>query len=44
MASCFRLASAYNNEINYLDSIEQYMKDDDDFNWNYGVALAMCQK
>ena len=43
MASCFRLTGAYNDEIIYLDSIEQYMKDDDDFNWNYGVALAMCQ-
>ena len=43
MASCFRLTGAYNDEIIYLDSIEQYMKDDDDFNWNYGVALCMCQ-
>ena len=43
MASCFRLTNAFNDEIIYLDSIEQYMKDDDDFNWNYGVALAMCQ-
>ena len=43
MASCFRLSNAFNDEIIYLDSIEQYMKDDDDFNWNYGIALASCQ-
>ena len=43
MASCFRLGGMYNDELIYLDSIEQYMKDDDDFNYNYGVALAMCQ-
>jgi intraflagellar transport protein 56 len=43
MASCFRLSNAFSDEIIYLDSIEQYMKDDDDFNWNYGIALASCQ-
>lgn len=43
MASCFRLSGVYSDELIYLDSIEQYMKDDDDFNWNYGVALACCQ-
>ena len=43
MASCFRLGGMYNDELIYLDSIEQYMKDDDDFNYNYGVALCMCQ-
>ncbi|MCQ2821078.1 MAG: hypothetical protein MJ252_27785 [archaeon] len=43
MASCFRLSQAFNDEIIYLDSIEQYMLDDDNFNWNYGVALAMTQ-
>ncbi len=44
MASCFRLNCLYNDEIIYLESIESYMKDDDDFNWNYGIALAACQK
>ena len=43
MASCFRLGGMFNDELIYLDSIEQYMKDDDDFNYNYGVALCMCQ-
>lgn len=43
MASCFRLNGAFNDEIIYLESIEEFMKDDDDFNWNYGIALACCQ-
>jgi intraflagellar transport protein 56 len=44
MASCFRLNGIYNDEIIYLESIESYMKDDDDFCWNYGIALGACQK
>lgn len=44
MASCFRLNGIFNDEIIYLESIESYMRDDDDFNWNYGIALAACQK
>lgn len=44
MASCFRLNGLYNDEIIYLESIEQFVKEDDDFNWNYGIALAACQK
>jgi len=44
MASCFRLNKLYNDEIIYLESIEGYMKDDDDFNWNYGISLGACQK
>jgi intraflagellar transport protein 56 len=44
MASCFRLNGIFNDEIIYLESIEAYLKDDDDFNWNYGIALSACQK
>jgi intraflagellar transport protein 56 len=44
MASCFRLNGLFSDEIIYLESVESYMKDDDDFNWNYGIALASCQK
>jgi intraflagellar transport protein 56 len=44
MASCFRLNGIFNDEIIYLESIEAYLKDDDDFSWNYGIALAACQK
>jgi intraflagellar transport protein 56 len=43
MASCFRLTGIFNDEIIYLESIETYLKDDDDFNWNYGIALGACQ-
>lgn len=24
----------------YLKTIKEYMEDDDDFNWNYGIALG----
>lgn len=44
MAACFRLNKLYNDELLYLESIENFMKDDDDFNWNYGISLAVCQK
>jgi len=44
MASCFRLIGQHIDEIVYLESVETYMKDDDDFIWNYGIALAACQK
>lgn len=44
MASCFRLNGLFNDEIIYLESIESYLKDDDDFNWNYGISLGACQK
>ncbi len=44
MASCFRLNGLYADEIIYLESVEPFMKDDDDFNWNYGIALAASQK
>jgi intraflagellar transport protein 56 len=44
MASCFRLIGQHVDEIIYLESIETYLKEDDDFNWNYGIALAACQK
>lgn len=44
MAACLRLIGLFNEEIIYLESIEVFMKDDDIFNWNYGIALASCQK
>jgi intraflagellar transport protein 56 len=44
MASCFRLNGLYNDEIIYLESVETFMRTDDDFNWNYGIALAASQK
>jgi intraflagellar transport protein 56 len=44
MASCFRLNGMHSDELIYLESIEAYLKDDDDFNWNYGISLAACQK
>jgi len=40
MASYFHLMNQFEDAIFYLDSIEEYLEEDDDFNWNYGVSLA----
>merc|ERR1719158_1934247 len=40
MASCFFLLRQFEDVLVYLKSIKPYFSSDDDFNWNYGVALA----
>jgi intraflagellar transport protein 56 len=40
MASCFFLLKQFEDVNIYLNSIKQYMYNDDDFNWNYGISLA----
>ncbi len=40
MASCFYLLKNFEDVNIYLSSIKAYMYNDDDFNWNYGMALA----
>ncbi|CAJ1414714.1 unnamed protein product [Effrenium voratum] len=40
MASCFFLLRQFDDVLVYLKSIKQYFTNDDDFNWNYGVACA----
>jgi len=40
MASCFFLSKLYEDVIVYLNSIQNYLASDDDFNWNYGITLA----
>eukprot|EP00736_Rhodelphis_marinus_P004432 Rmarinus@m.5735 len=40
MASCFFLLKQFEDVIIYLKSIKTYFYNDDDFNWNYGIALA----
>jgi len=40
MASCFFLMKQFEDVNIYLNSIKQYMYNDDDFNWNYGISLA----
>lgn len=40
MASCFFLLRQFEDVLVYLKSIKQYMANDDDFNWNYGLACS----
>lgn len=40
MASCFFLLRQFEDVLVYLKSIKPYFSSDDDFNWNYGIALA----
>ena len=40
MASCFFLLQQFDDVLIYLKSIKQYFYSDDDFNWNYGIALV----
>lgn len=38
------LKKQYEDVILYLNTIKEYMNEDDDFNWNYGMALAVTGK
>jgi intraflagellar transport protein 56 len=40
MASCFYLLKQFEDVNIYLNSIKQYLYNEDDFNWNYGIALC----
>lgn len=40
MASCFYLLKQFEDVIVYLKSIKTYFYNDDDFNYNYGIASA----
>ncbi|BBN20111.1 intraflagellar transport protein 56 [Marchantia polymorpha subsp. ruderalis] len=40
MASCFFLLKQYDDTIIYLKSIKSYCVNQDEFNWNYGIAKA----
>lgn len=40
MASCFFLLRQFDDVLVYLKSIKPYFTNDDDFNWNYGIACA----
>lgn len=40
MASCFFLLRQFEDVLVYLKSIKPYFTNDDDFNWNYGLACA----
>jgi len=40
MASCFFLLKQFEDVLIYLKSVKTYFYNDDDFNWNYGIAKA----
>lgn len=40
MASCFFILKQFDDVLVYLKSIKSYFLNDDDFNWNFGIALA----
>jgi intraflagellar transport protein 56 len=40
MASCFFLLRQFEDVLVYLKSVMPYFSNDDDFNWNYGLACA----
>lgn len=40
MASCFFLLKQFEDVQVFLNSIKTYFVNDDDFNWNYGIAKA----
>lgn len=44
MASCFFLLKQFDDVLVYLKSIKSYYLNDDNFNWNYGIALACANQ
>ncbi|ETW00284.1 hypothetical protein H310_07663 [Aphanomyces invadans] len=40
MASCFYLLKQFEDVNIYLNSVKQYMYNEDDFNWNFGISLC----
>lgn len=40
MASCFFLFGQWEDVLVYLKSVKNFFPNDDDFNWNYGIATA----
>ena len=40
MASCFFLLKQFDDVLIYLKSVANFSLNDDDFNWNYGIANA----
>ena len=44
MASCFFILKQFDDVLVYLRSIRPYFLNDDDFNWNFGIACAAAQE
>jgi len=43
MAQCFYILKQFDDVLVYLRSIKPYFINDDNFNWNFGIACA-CAK
>ena len=41
MASCFFLLKQFEDVLVFLQSVKSYFPNDDDFNWNYGIAKVV---
>lgn len=44
MAQCFFILKQFDDVLVYLKSIRPYFINDDDFNWNYGLASAAAKE
>ena len=43
MAQCFFILKQFDDVLVYFRSIKPYFANDDDFNWNFGIALASAR-
>ena len=44
MAQCFFILKQFDDVLVYFKSIKPYFINDDDFNWNFGIALAAAKE
>ena len=44
MAQCFFILKQFDDVLVYLRSIRPYFLNDDDFAWNFGIALAYAKE
>jgi intraflagellar transport protein 56 len=44
MAQCFFILKQFDDVLVYLKSIRPYFINDDDFNWNFGLASAAAKE
>jgi len=44
MAQCFFILKQFDDVLVYLRSIRPYFINDDDFNWNFGLASASAKE
>ena len=44
MAQCFFILKQFDDVLVYLRSVKPYFEKDDDFNWNFGIALASAKE